>query len=82
MNPYLTRSVADAHITDLHREAAHRRLARQVAPSTSSRTGIGTSVSADLAATRAALTGWLNARTHRANDPACCPAAEPDACCG
>jgi hypothetical protein len=72
MHTDLTYGLAEAHISELHREAANRRLARRATRSAGA--GIGTSVTTDLAVTWAALTTWLRARAPRAAEPDCCPA--------
>ncbi len=68
MNPYIAQAVAEAHLADLHRDAAQRRRARSsAAPRTR-----GAGLSRQWSALRAAARGLAVPTTRQAPD--CCPA--------
>lgn len=72
MHPYTAQALSDAHIADLHRAAAHRRLTRTAAPH---RPWVRTAMAGRLAAVRLAIAGWITDRTQPVSaEPTCCPA--------
>jgi hypothetical protein len=71
MHPDIAYTLARGRIDDLHRDAARRRLARAVAPRTSSRLPLAGA----FGELRVRAARWVSASSRStAADPACCPA--------
>lgn len=71
MHHAFTQALSEAHMADLHREAAHYRLTHAAAPRAP---GVRTHVATRLAAVRLVVAGWVSERSQPDCYSGCCPA--------